>query len=48
MSKKTSSAQRPAPQPEQVRQPAPIVHQSTDHPQPEHTKTGTTDWGGNK
>lgn len=48
MSKKTSSAPRPAPKPEPVRQPRPIEHQSTSHPQPGHTKTGTTDWGNKK
>lgn len=37
----TSSAPRPAPKPETVRQPPPIQHQTQQHPQPGHTKSGT-------
>ena len=46
----TSSEPRPAPKPAPVRQPPPIQHQTQQHPQPEHTKSGTArgGWGGKK
>ena len=36
MAKSTSSAPRPAPQPEPVRQPPGIQHQTQSHPAPSH------------
>ena len=46
MPKSTSSAPRPAPKAQPVKQPPKIQHQTTDHPQPSHTKKGgKTDWG---